>query len=163
MVKEVTEAWLLQHTANTIAAEFHHGQIDNDGNPYYNHLKRVVDSIMNDFDFDYIDKDERIFILECTVVAYLKDILKNTTCTEEYLRTHGISEKLIDGIKSLTIDSGESYDDFMKRCVSNVYGKVVIVHDLEDKLDIKRVEQLTIDDLNILNNHLKWYHYLNSY
>ena len=160
MTETVKDAWMMQFTAAGISSEFHFGQVDKAGKPYYEHPKRVSDSIMAESDFDYLDADGKIFALKCSAVAYLHDVLEDTKCTEEYLKSHGIPEDVIEGVKSVTRNEGESYGDFVKRAAQNPFGKIVKLHDLIDNLDVKRLEHLTTEDLNRVNKYLKWYHYL---
>lgn len=160
MTEKVKDVWMLAFTAASISAEFHFGQVDKAGQPYYQHPKRVAESIMTEYDFDNIDDECKIFALKCSTVAYLHDVLEDTLCTEDYLRKHGIPEDIIEGVKSVTQNVGETYDVFVKRAAENPYGKIVKLHDLKDNLDVKRLDHLTIDDLNIVNKYLMWYHYL---
>ena len=160
MTETVKDAWMMQFTAAGISSEFHFGQVDKAGKPYYEHPKRVADSIMAEYNFDIINDECKIFALKCSTVAYLHDVLEDTKCTEEYLRSHRIPDDVIDGIKSVTRNDDESYGDFVKRAAQNPFGKIVKLHDLEDNLDVKRLNHLTTGDLNRINKYLKWYHYL---
>lgn len=160
MAETVKDAWMMQFTAACISSEFHFGQVDKAGKPYYEHPKRVADSIMAEYNFDIINDECKIFALKCSTVAYLHDVLEDTKCTEEYLRSHGIPDDVIDGIKSVTRNKDESYGDFVKRAAQNPFGKIVKLHDLEDNLDVKRLNHLTTEDLNRINKYLKWYNYL---
>lgn len=162
MIEKVKDAWMMQSTAAGISSEFHFGQVDKAGQPYYEHPKCVAESIMTEYDFDNIDDELKIFALKCSAVAYLHDVLEDTKCTEEYLKSHGIPEDVIEGVKSVTRNEGESYGDFVKRAAENPYGKIVKLHDLIDNLDIKRLSHLTTGDLSRINKYLKWYHYLKS-
>ena len=157
MAETVKDAWMMQFTAAGISSEFHFGQVDKAGKPYYEHPKRVADSIMAEYNFDIINDECKIFALKCSTVAYLHDVLEDTKCTEEYLRSHGITDDVIDGIKSVTRNDDESYGDFVKRVAQNPFGKIVKLH---GNLDVKRLNHLTIEDLNRINKYLKWYHYL---
>lgn len=160
MTETVKDAWMMQFTAACISSEFHFGQVDKAGKPYYLHPKRVADSIMAEYNFNIINDECKIFVLKCSTVAYLHDVLEDTKCTEEYLKNHGIPDDIIEGIKSVTRNEGESYGDFVKRAAANQYGKIVKMHDLIDNLDIKRLKRLTCEDLDRVNKYLKWYHYL---
>ena len=97
---------------------------------------------------------------ETIVAGLLHDVLEDTKCTEEYLRSRGIPDDVIDGIKSVTRNDDESYGDFVKRAAQNPFGKIVKLHDLMDNLDVKRLNHLTTEDLNRINKYLKWYNYL---
>lgn len=156
----VVNAWNLHIKAKNIAMTFHKDQVDKAGMPYFDHLQRVVESIISKYNFEYLDYKKKVEAINCTTVAYLHDVLEDTDCTEEYLREQGFSDDIIEGIKSVTRNEGESYGDFVKRAAANQYGKIVKMYDLIDNLDIKRLKRLTCEDLDRVNKYLKWYHYL---
>ena len=160
MAETVKDAWMIQFIAAGISSKFHFGQVDKAGKPYYEHPKRVAASIMAEYNFDIINDECKIFALKCSTVAYLHDVLEDTKCTEDYLRSRGIPDDVIDGIKSVTRNDDESYGDFVKRAAQNPFGKIVKLHDLMDNLDVKRLNHLTTEDLNRINKYLKWYNYL---
>ena len=54
----------------------------------------------------------------------------------------------------------ESYEDFIKRSRLNPIGRQVKLHDLEDNMDITRLNELTEKDICRLNKYLKAYKYL---
>lgn len=162
MVIETTNAWNAYYKASSLAAEFHKGQVDKAGAAYYEHPRRVAESILNEWDFDNLDTEEIVFVLECATVAMLHDVLEDTTCTEKYLREIGFSEDIIEGVKSVTRNEDESYGDFVKRAAEHKYGKVVKLHDLKDNLDLTRLGKITEDDIPRINKYLKWYKYLNN-
>ena len=157
---DIKEAWHIYYRAKSIAAKFHTGQVDKAGVDYYKHPLRVSESILNEWDFDYLDDDEKIFVLACASVAVLHDVLEDTICTEEYLKEQGFSEDIIEGVKSVTRNEDESYGDFVKRAAENKYGKIVKRHDLKDNLDLTRLGKITEDDIPRINKYLKWYNFL---
>ena len=164
MAIEITNAWNTYYKSFQIATKFHEGQVDKAGISYIHHPKRVAEAILNDnnTDFDYIDDEQKIFILTCATVAVLHDVLEDTECTEEYLREQGFSEDIIEGVKSVTRNENESYGNFVKRAAENQYGKIVKLHDLKDNLDLTRLGKITKDDVPRINKYLKWYKYLNN-
>lgn len=160
MVEDIKNAYVILYTASSLAAELHKGQVDKAGKDYFLHPKRVSDSIFSDWDFDYLDDKEQIFVIKCATVGIMHDLLEDTSCTEEYLRNKGFSEDIIEGVKSVTRNENESYGDFIKRAAQNPYGKVVKFHDLKDNLDLTRLGKITEDDIPRINKYLKWYNYL---
>lgn len=162
MIAELHDAWMNYYHASSIASTFHKGQLDKAGADYYQHPKRVAESILNDWDFDNLDTEERIFVIECATVGMLHDVLEDTNCTEKYLQDKGFSEDIIEGVKSVTRNETESYGDFIKRAEKNKYGKVVKLHDLRDNLDLTRLGKITEEDIPRINKYIKWYNYLNK-
>ncbi len=128
-----------------IATDTHINQVDKAGSPYIFHPIRVSNRCSTD--------DERI-------VALLHDTIEDTEVTSEYLLTEGFPRNIVDAILSVTRNEGESYEDFIKRSKLNPIGRQVKLHDLEDNMDITRLNELTGKDIDRLNKYIKAYKYL---
>lgn len=137
----------LEEIANEIASRAHCGQKDKAGKDYIEHPKRVADKCDN--------SEERI-------VALLHDVIEDSDVTPEYLSEAGFSEEIIEAILSVTKREGESYEDFIRRAAQNPIGRQVKLHDLEDNLDILRLEELSETDLPRLNKYMRAYRFLSS-
>ena len=135
----------LLEKALQIAVKAHSGQIDKAGSAYIFHPIRVSNRCSTD--------DERI-------VALLHDTIEDTEVTTEYLLMEGFPRNIVDAILSVTRNEDESYDDFIKRSRLNPIGRQVKLHDLEDNLDITRLNELTEKDIYRLNKYIKAYKYL---
>lgn len=135
----------LLEKALQIAVKAHSGQIDKAGAAYIFHPIRVSNRCSTD--------EERI-------VALLHDTIEDTEVTAEYLLMEGFPRNIVDAILSVTRNKDESYEDFIKRSRLNLIGRQVKLHDLEDNMDITRLEQITESDLSRLNKYLKAYKYL---
>ena len=135
----------LLEKALQIAVKAHSGQIDKAGSAYIFHPIRVSNRCSTD--------DERI-------VALLHDTIEDTEVTTEYLLMEGFPRNIVDAILSVTRNEDESYDDFIKRSRLNPIGKQVKLHDLEDNMDITRLNELTEKDIYRLNKYIKAYKYL---
>lgn len=131
--------------ALNIATKAHDGQIDKAGAPYIFHPIRVANRCSSD--------EERI-------VALLHDTIEDTDVTPGYLLSEGFPRSIVDAILSVTRNDDESYDEFVKRARLNSIGRQVKLHDLEDNMDITRLNELTEKDLARLNKYLKAYRYL---
>lgn len=94
------------------------------------------------------------------IVALLHDTIEDTEVTAEYLLMEGFSRNIVDAILSVTRNKNESYEDFIKRSRLNPIGRQVKLHDLEDNMDITRLNELTEKDICRLNKYLKAYKYL---
>ena len=128
-----------------IAQEAHKGQTDKSGKPYILHLIRVA---------------ERCNTEEERIVALLHDIVEDTPVSPTNLLNEGFSQRIVDAVVSVTRNEEETYTDFIHRCRLNPIGRVVKIHDLEDNMDITRLEWLTSADMERLNKYLKAYKYL---
>jgi (p)ppGpp synthase/HD superfamily hydrolase len=97
---------------------------------------------------------------EQKIVALLHDTIEDTSVTTEYLLGQGFTKDIVDGILSVTKRNGESYDDFVKRAAQNPIGCVVKLHDLEDNLDVLRLQSLDSNGAERINKYLKAYNYI---
>lgn len=143
--QNMTNTSTLLEKALQIAVKAHSGQIDKAGSAYIFHPIRVSNRCFTD--------DERI-------VALLHDTIEDTEVTTEYLLMEGFPRNIVDAILSVTRNEDESYDDFIKRSRLNPIGRQVKLHDLEDNMDITRLNELTEKDIYRLNKYIKAYKYL---
>lgn len=71
----------------------------------------------------------------------------------------GFPRNIVDAILSVTRNEDENYEDFIKRSRLNPIGRQVKLHDLEDNMDITRLNELTEKDIYRLNKYIKAYKY----
>lgn len=133
--------------AHEICTSAHAGQVDKAGMPYHLHPERVAARCSTD--------DE-------IIVALLHDTIEDTDVTAQYLLERGFSQEIVDGILSVTKREGESYEDFVARAKKNMIGRMVKIHDLEDNMDIRRLNEISDDSVKRLRKYLKAYHFLKS-
>jgi ferredoxin len=142
----MTDNELLDKAA-LICVTNHAGQTDKAGQAYFQHPMRVA---------------MRCATAEQKIVALLHDTIEDTSVTPEYLIEQGFSKDIVDAILSVTKREGESYDDFVKRAAQNPIGRVVKLHDLEDNLDVLRLQSLDSKGAERINKYLKAYNYIMS-
>lgn len=135
----------LLEKALAIATKAHEGQKDKAGAPYIFHPVRVSNRCRTD---------------EEKIVTLLHDVIEDTNVTASYLLAEGFPSTIVEAILSVTRNENESYDDFILRSKQNPIGRQVKIHDLEDNMDITRLNQLTEKDLERLNKYLKSYRVL---
>lgn len=143
--QNMTNTSTLLEKALQIATDAHLYQVDKAGVPYIFHPIRISNRCSTD--------DERI-------VALLHDTIEDTEVTAEYLLMEGFPRNIVDAILSVTRNEDENYEDFIKRSRLNPIGRQVKLHDLEDNMDITRLNELTEKDLYRLNKYIKAYKYL---
>jgi (p)ppGpp synthase/HD superfamily hydrolase len=132
--------------AITLATEAHRGQPDKNGAPYILHPLRVMTRMQSEPD---------------KIVAVLHDVVEDTPVTIQVLKEKGYSQEVTEAIDCLTKRKGkETYDEFIERCRSNPIALKVKIADLEDNMDIRRLDVLTEEDLERLNRYLKAWRYL---
>lgn len=137
----------LYDLALQIATKAHEGQKDKSGYEYIMHPIRVAERC----------KDTR-----AKIVALLHDTIEDTFVTTDYLREQGFPDEIIEGVLSVTKHQGESYDEFVRRAAESPLGKEVKKADLEDNMDIRRLKELTDEDVGRLRKYLRAWQFLNE-
>jgi (p)ppGpp synthase/HD superfamily hydrolase len=125
--------------AIAIAAQAHQNQKDKSGVPYILHPIRVMLRLRSEVDM---------------TVAILHDVVEDTKWTIEQLRVEGFSEEVLEAVACLTHQDNEHYDKFLARIESNAIARRVKLADLEDNMDVRRLDALTEKDIQ----RLKRYH-----
>lgn len=147
-IKRIKEGYVspLLQKAIKIATDAHKGQKDKAGADYISHPLRVAARL----------KDEKE-----KIVAVLHDTIEDTFVTADYLAEQGFSQEIIDGVLSVTHKDEETYDDFVRRAARNPLGRAVKEADLEDNMDIRRLNfPMDEREFKRLNKYLKAYKYL---
>ncbi|MFI5145127.1 MAG: GTP pyrophosphokinase [Ignavibacteria bacterium] len=125
-----------------LAFRVHKNQKDRYGKPYIFHPLRVMNK-MND------EKEK--------IVAVLHDVIEDSELTYKDLCDAGFSEEIIDAIASISKQDDEEYYDYIKRVMQNKLACKVKLADLEDNMDIRRIETITEKDAERLKKYLKAY------
>lgn len=139
-----TAATLIEKAAQLCVSK-HAGQRDKMGCAYFLHPMRVA---------------MRCRTNEEKIVALLHDIIEDTDVTPQDLLKKGFPIFIIKAILSITNRPGESYDDFIVRAACNNIGRVVKLNDLEDNLDVLRLNELDDKMAQRCNKYLKARRYL---
>ncbi len=137
----------LYDKALQIAIRAHEGQKDKSGRKYIMHPIRVA---------------ERCKSATAKIVALLHDTIEDTYVTPELLSHEGFSKEIIDAVLSVTRNDGESYQQFVERAALNPVGREVKIADLEDNMDIRRLNVITEDDVQRLQKYLSAWRYLQN-
>jgi (p)ppGpp synthase/HD superfamily hydrolase len=131
--------------AVSLATEAHKGQYDKSGAFYIQHSLRIM---------------HRMNTRTEQIVGVLHDIIEDTPITLQGLQEKGYSPEVIDALDCLTKREGENYDEFIMRCRANPIALKVKIADLEDNMDIRRLDKVTASDLERLNRYLVAWRYL---
>lgn len=132
----------LQEKAMQIAIKVHRGQLDKGGNDYINHPIRVSENCNSDED---------------KIAALLHDTIEDGDITADYLLMQGFPHDIVDAVLSVSRKRGEDYFEFIQRCKANPIGRRVKICDLEDNMDITRLNELTEKDIERLKKYHKAY------
>lgn len=125
--------------AVSIAEKAHAAQKDRYGAPYILHPLRVM---------------ARVHSPEERIVAVLHDVVEDTDWTFDQLAAEGFSPEIIQALDSVTKRPGEPYPLFVQRSAANPMGRKVKLADLEDNMDLRRMTDLTPQDLPRLQKYL---------
>jgi len=122
------------------------GKVDKAGQPYLYHLKRVAEKMTTD---------------EEKIVALLHDIVEDTDISVCYL-SNNFNYSIGKSVDLLTKKPDDLYFDYIVRISKDKIATKVKIADLEDNMNIARLDKVTINDLDRLNKYIQAYKYLRS-
>lgn len=126
-----------------IALNAHKEQTDKNGQPYILHVMRVG--------LRGRTENEKI-------AGILHDVVEDSDWTFDKLAKEGFSETILSALECLTKKSeDEPYEEFIERVKKNPLAVSVKLNDLEDNMDIRRMEVVQEKDMKRLNKYLKAY------
>jgi (p)ppGpp synthase/HD superfamily hydrolase len=117
--------------AISIASLAHEGQLDKGGEPYILHPLRVMMKLK--------DTKQRI-------VAVLHDVIEDTHWTYVDLKVEGLDLELVSMVLILTRNKNESYDEYINRISKDSFAIKIKLADLEDNMDMSRINNPTGKD-----------------
>ena len=130
-----------------LALDAHRGHKDRYGAAYILHPLRMMNRLTAEPD---------------RIAGVLHDVVEDSATTLDDLRKLGYGEEIITAVDCLTKRRGEAYDAYVERCKGNPIARRVKLADLEDNLDLRRLDEVRPQDLERLNRYLRAWHYLNE-
>lgn len=127
-----------------LAVARHMGQRDKGGMPYIWHPLKVA---------HYLKTTD----LELMVIAIGHDLVEDTDTTYIELHDLGFSERVVQGIKSLTKVKGETYEEYKQKVKQNRDAILVKMCDLRHNTDIRRLKGVTQKDLERVQKYHQFY------
>lgn len=115
-----------------LATDAHRGQLDKAGEPYIFHPLRVMMAMR---------------FHEDRIAAVLHDVVEDTDVTIADLVKMDFPTQSIDAVEALTHAKGEPYMDYIHRVALNYIATRVKLADLADNMDLERLPELTLKDL----------------
>lgn len=112
--------------AIALAVTAHRGQRDKAGRPYILHPLRLMMAV---------GPDEAV-----AMAAVLHDVVEDSDETLASLRERGFSEAVVRAVDHLTRREGETYEAFIERAAADPIARRVKRADLEDNMDVRRLE-----------------------
>lgn len=131
-------------TAIAYASEKHLGQYDKGGMPYILHPLKVM---------HYLKTDD----LELMCIAVLHDIVEDCNVTYKQLQLHGMSDRVIAGVASLTKIPGEDPDEYLIKVKANSDSIKVKLCDLRHNMDARRLKGISDKDQARMDKYCKMY------
>ncbi|MFK8013572.1 MAG: hypothetical protein AB8B80_16155 [Marinicellaceae bacterium] len=126
-----------------IALKAHTGQIDKAGQPYILHPLRIMAKMQSQ---------------EEMAVALLHDVIEDSDYTAEDLLKAGINKTVVKAVQCLSKNKGESYDKFITRVLKNKLAAKVKLADIEDNINVLRLNSVTDQDLKRIAKYHKAWH-----
>lgn len=115
-----------------VAKKAHFGQIDRAGIDYIKHPETVASFVATD---------------EEKAVAYLHDVIEDTSLTLLDLKKEGFSKNIIEAVDILTKKKGQDYQSYLNLVKKNELARVVKLADLRHNSDLTRLPLITEKDL----------------
>jgi len=127
----------------SIALNAYAGQKDKAGETYILHPLRLMAKM---------DTEEEM------AVALLHDVIEDSDYSAQDLLNEGITSDIVDAVLSLTKKDGEDYETFIERASKNKLSLKVKIADIEDNINILRLNSLSDKDLErIVKYHTAWH------
>ncbi|MEG1506685.1 MAG: GTP pyrophosphokinase [Erysipelotrichaceae bacterium] len=123
---------LYSELAYEIAKQAHMGQKDKAGVDYIHHPETVASMMETD-----IEKS----------VAYLHDVVEDTTITLEMLKAKGFSNEVINAVNAITKRAGEEYNEYLHRVAENPIAFKVKLADMKHNSNLNRFENPTSENV----------------
>jgi (p)ppGpp synthase/HD superfamily hydrolase len=124
------------------AADKHSDQTDKGGNAYILHPLRMMMRLRT--------SDE-----ELMAVAVLHDVVEDCDVSFDDLRDFGMPERVVAGVKALTRQAGETYEQFIERLAGNRDALLVKREDLRDNSDLTRLKGVTEKDVARMQKYMR--------
>ncbi len=124
------------------AADKHSEQIDKGGNAYILHPLRIMMRLRTSDD-------------ELMAVAVLHDVVEDCGVSFDDLRSIGMPERVVSGVKALTRQSGETYEQFIERLAGSRDALLVKREDLRDNSDLTRLKGVTEKDVARMQKYMR--------
>ena len=125
-----------------IALRAYAGKVDKAGREYILHPLRVMAKMKTD---------------EEMTAALLHDVLEDSEITAEQLLAEGIPAEIVEAVQYLSKHENEAYQDFIARTKKNRLAAKVKLADIEDNMDVLRLNSLDENDLaRIKKYHSAW-------
>lgn len=134
--------------ALALTLQAHTGQTDRAGHPYILHPLRLMSKCRT--------TDEM-------VICLLHDVVEDSNITINHLRENGFPKHIVSAVEALTRRKMENWDDYIDRVLKNPLSVKIKQLDLQDNMNLLRLDELSEKDLNRMQRyHRAWKKLKNS-
>lgn len=127
-----------------LATNAHGGQYDKAGKPYILHCLKVM---------HYLKTEDE----ELMCIALGHDLVEDTGVTYYDLEEAGFSNRVIEGIRALTKQRGQTYDEYKQQVFASEDAMRVKMCDLRHNSDIRRLKGVTQKDVERIAKYHQFY------
>lgn len=127
-----------------LATNAHDGQVDKAGKPYIMHCLKVM---------HYLKSEDE----ELMCIALGHDIIEDTKTTYVDLWNLGFSRRVVEGIRALTKQRGQTYDEYKQQVFASEDAMRVKLCDLRHNSDIRRLKGVTQKDVERIAKYHQFY------
>ena len=127
-----------------LATNAHDGQVDKAGKPYIMHCLKVM---------HYLKSEDE----ELMCIALGHDIIEDTKTTYVDLWSLGFSRRVVEGIRALTKQRGQTYDEYKQQVFASEDAMRVKLCDLRHNSDIRRLKGVTQKDVERIAKYHQFY------
>lgn len=122
-----------------VADKAHRGQKDLSGEPYFNHVERVIGGAIK----LNLESGGAVNADKLVCVAALHDVVEDTDMTLEDLLEIGFSKEVVEAVDAITkrAFTKESYEEYLDRVSKNKIATIVKIADLKDNMDVTRFKR----------------------
>ena len=125
-----------------IALKAYQGQKDKAGKTYILHPLRIMAKMQTE---------------EEMATALLHDVIEDSDYSAEELLALGIPNNVVIAVQLLTKQAGDNYQEFIERILANPLAAKIKKADIEDNINILRLESITEKDLQrVAKYHKAW-------
>ena len=104
-----------------------------------------------------VDNPLRVMLRLRTVPAMmagvLHDVLEDTSVTRQDLMERGYPSEVVEALVLLTKREGEEYGEFISRLAPNPLARAVKIADLEDNMDVRRLDRIGAEEAERLDKY----------
>ena len=117
----------LTKKALRLCFDAHREQVDKTGLPYVFHPFHLAEQMKDEY---------------TTVCALLHDVVEDTDCTLDDLRSMGFPDEVVDALALLTHDPEVPYMDYVREIAKNPIARKVKMADLRHNSDLSRMDEV---------------------